>query len=292
MKIVVPSWGLGNVMFQYAFLCGLRARYNEPCCFLVHKQLRFDHQGYELDRLFKIQPYRGLNLIQKAYIRFVELLSATGFRYYYLFINLFFKWMGVKENFIYYDEVFQCPKKNIFFMGGTWQSPKYFACAKQDVLDTFCFDRSLISPYTRDILHRIETAPCSVSLHIRRGDYLKPEFEALGKCCTPDYYGRAIRYMTERTESPVFFVFSDDMDYVRENIRTGNMVYVDGNRGKDSWQDMFLMSMCRHNIIANSTFSWWGAYLNVHPDKIVIAPRQWWYYLERDDVTPEEWIRM
>lgn len=294
MKIVIPSWGLGNVMFQYAFLCELRARGGgkEPCCFLLHKQLQFDHQGYELQKLFKkVQPYKGLNPVQRAYIHFVERLASAGFPGYFLFVNLFFKWKGVDEHFIYYDEVFRHPGKNLFFKG-TWQSPKYFATARQEVIDTFCFDPRMTSAYTQRILRDIEAEPCSVGIHVRRGDYLKPEFEDLGRCCTIDYYRRAVSYFTDREPSARFFVFSDDMDYVRANLGGGRFVYVDGNRGADSWQDMYLMSRCRHNIIANSTFSWWGAFLNAHQDKTVIAPRRWSYNLERDEVTPDEWIRL
>jgi len=290
MKIVLPCWGLGNVMFQYAFLCELRSRGKEACCFLLHKKLRFEHNGYELDKLFKVTPYKGLNLFQRIYIHGVEFLGAMGLPYF-KFISLFFKEISVKENFIYYDEVFQHPHENCYFKG-TWQSPLFFVHAKQEILDTFRFDKSMISSYTRDVLNQIEKTPNSVSVHVRRGDYLKPGFEGLSKCCPIDYFARAIQYMKEHMETPVFYVFSDDVDYVKENLKMENVFYIDGNRGSDSWQDMFLMSSCNHNIIANSTFSWWGAFLNSHSNKIIIAPKRWFYYFEKDDVVPEEWIRM
>ena len=90
MKIVLPCWGLGNVMFQYAFLCELRFRGREACCFLLHKKLRFEHNGYELDKLFKVHPYKGLNIFQRIYIRLVEFLGAMELPYFKL-ISLFFK---------------------------------------------------------------------------------------------------------------------------------------------------------------------------------------------------------
>ncbi len=291
MKIVLPCWGLGNVMFQYAFLCELRARKNKSCCFFLHNKLRFEHHGYELDKLFKVYPYRGLNILQKGYIHFVELLGSLGLPHFKL-ISLFFKEISVKENFIYYDEVFKYQKENCYFRG-TWQSPLYFIHAKQEILDTFKFDKGMISSYTEKNLNRIESSTNSVSIHIRRGDYLKSDFNGgLVKCTPIDYFERAVNYMIEHLDNPVFYIFSDDMDYVKENMKIDNVFFIDGNRGNDSWQDMFLMSSCHHNIIANSTFSWWGAFLNSYSDKIVIAPKRWWYYFEKDDVVPNEWIRM
>lgn len=290
MKIVLPCWGLGNVMFQYAFLCELYARNKEACCFFLHKRLPFEHNGYELDKLFKINPYKGLNLFQKVYVHTVEWIASLGLPHF-KFISLFFKEIRVPENFIYYEDVFQ-HKGNCYFRG-TWQSPRYFLHAKQEVIDTFRFDRSMLSPYAVKMAAQIEDCPNSVGLHIRRGDYLKSDFNGgLIKCCPLEYYERAIKYMCGQMDEPHFFVFSDDMEYAKENIKADNLVFVDGNRGKDSWQDMFLMSCCHHNIIANSTFSWWGAFLNPHADKIVIAPQRWWYYFEKDDVVPEEWIKM
>lgn len=290
MKIVLPFWGLGNVMFQYAFLCELRTRSEEGCCFLLHKKMRFEHNGYELSKLFKVAPYKGLNFIQRGYIHFVEFLGSLGLPHFKL-IRFFFREVSVKENFIYYDDVFQHSHENCYFRG-TWQSPLYFIHAKQEILDTFKFDKKMISSYTESILNSIESTPNSVSLHVRRGDYLNPKFEGLSRCCTLEYFDRAIQYMQNHLKTPTFYIFSDDIDYVKENIKAENIIFVDGNKGDDSWQDMFLMSSCHHNIIANSTFSWWGAFLNSHDDKIVIAPKRWWYYFEKDDVVPEEWVRM
>lgn len=289
MKIVKPAWGLGNVMFQYAFLCELRTRSKEGCCFFLHRRMKFDHHGYELDKLFKVYPYKGLNLFQRIYIHSVELLASLGLPYYKL-ITWFFKEIHVQENFIYYEEVFHRKRENCMFCG-TWQSPKYFTHARQEVLQTFTFRESMISSYSADILQKINNLN-SVSLHIRRGDYLSGKYDGLLLCCQLDYYKRAILYMETHLQNPVFFCFSDDIEYVRQNFKGDNFVFVDGNQGDNSWQDMFLMSRCRHNIIANSTFSWWGAYLNLNPDKIVIAPKKWWYYFEQDDVVPDEWLRL
>ena len=113
----------------------------------------------------------------------------------------------------------------------------------------------------------------SVSLHIRRGDYLDEANRAMfGNICTEAYYDRAIAYMKEKFPQAVFYIFSDDSDYVKEHYQGEEYHIVDWNHGDGSFYDMMLMSHCRHNICANSTFSFWGARLNRHQDKVMIRP--------------------
>ena len=107
-----------------------------------------------------------------------------------------------------------------------------------------------------------------------------------------DYYKRAITVINKKVNNPHFYIFSDDPGYVAKNLRIENATYVDFNRGSNSWQDMYLMSQCKHNIIANSTFSWWGAWLNKYPSKIVIAPTKWFVNMQEDEIVLPEWIRV
>ena len=117
----------------------------------------------------------------------------------------------------------------------------------------------------RESMERTE----SVSVHIRRGDYVGTVFDVL----TLDYYKKAIEYIMQTVQSPYFYFFSDDVNYIEENFNfLDNKEIINWNRGKNSWRDMQLMACCRHNIIANSTFSQWGALLNGNPDKIVLYP--------------------
>lgn len=157
----------------------------------------------------------------------------------------------------------------------------YFACEKYyaDILPEL---REMIRfPEIEDVQKRMANEEIlkkirnshAVSVHIRRGDYLQPENAAMfGNICTEEYYESALDYMKEKIEDPHFFIFSDDTAYVREHYQGEEYTIVDINHGDDSFYDMYLMSRCRHNICANSTFSFWGARLNGHEDKMMIRP--------------------
>nr|VFK65587.1 MAG: Glycosyl transferase family 11 [Candidatus Kentron sp. TUN] len=134
-------------------------------------------------------------------------------------------------------------------------------------------------------------------MHIRRGDYVSDkEANTLIGTCSLDYYQRAVRLLQERIESnPRFYVFSDDPDWVQANLRLdGQMHIVRHNNTDTNFEDLRLMSACSHHIIANSTFSWWGAWLNPSPQKIVIAPARWFKSdkLDDRDLIPSSWLRI
>ena len=177
-----------------------------------------------------------------------------------------------EEHDMYHEEIFSMERK---YLVGYWACEKYYA----DVLDTLRADISF--PRSGDdrlqdkndaIMRQMEDA-LSVSVHIRRGDYLDEiNRELFGGICTEAYYERAIGYMKERFPEARFYFFSDDIPYVRERYRGETYQVIDWNKGKDSFYDMMLMSNCKHNICANSTFSFWGARLNSHPDKVMIRP--------------------
>ena len=181
----------------------------------------------------------------------------------------------------------------MLYFKGFYQSERFFADIKDEVREAFTFDRSKANSRSLDMLDILDKDENAVSLHIRRGDYLQPKHWATtGSVCQLPYYQNAIAEMSKRVTSPSYYIFSDDIVWVRENLPLQNAVYIDWNTGEDSWQDMMLMSHCKHHIICNSTFSWWGAWLNPSIDKTVIVPSRWFQYSETPDIYPTGWIKV
>lgn len=177
---------------------------------------------------------------------------------------------------------------------GYWQSPKYFA----DVAETIRTDFSLATPWSpRSAALAAEiTGTKAVSVHVRRGDYVSnPQANAFHGTCSPDWYTRAMARMVEIYEDPTFFVFSDDPAWARENLTsTRPMIFVEPQVGGRDAEDMLLMAACRGHVIANSSFSWWGAWLDPRADKHVIAPSRWFLAegMDTRDLIPEAWERL
>jgi len=169
------------------------------------------------------------------------------------------------------------------YLAGYWQTYK-IADALGPRLRTELAFRQPPEGRNLEMLGRIREAKNAVSLHVRRGDYT---LAAEGNIALPmEYYERAITRAKERVDEPTFFVFSDDMEFARANLPAGlKTVFVDHNDHWTAHEDLRLMSSCRHHILANSTFSWWGAWLNPNEDKVVMAPRQW--HLRAESYYPE-----
>lgn len=199
----------------------------------------------------------------------------------------------VRERHVQFDqEVLHLPDGVCLL--GHWQSERYFMDAADLIREEFQF-RHAPSPENEQCLRRMQEAN-SVAIHVRRGDYAdRPATNAYHGVGGIDYYERAIAYLRERVRDPLFFVFSDDLDWARDHLAVGeNAVFVSHNRGDVSYEDLRLMSCAAHNIIANSSFSWWGAWLNSHHSKIVVAPERWVSdpQVDTSDVLPRAWIRL
>ncbi len=267
MKIVKVQGGLGNQMFQYALYLSLKEIFNDVKLDITQFELYYDHYGYELEKVFGVNP----ELATKDEI---ERLTSDGSSYYR------------ESQFNYDEEVLNLEGERYF--EGCWQSEKYFRNIEEIVREEFSYKHDL-EGLNKETAEKINKGN-SVSIHIRRGDYLGSDVHS--GVCTPKYYYNAVNIIRNITGKPQYYIFSDDLKWSRENIRPGpDTIYVDWNRGEDSYKDMHLMSLCKYNIIANSTFSWWAAWLNKNPIKMIIAPDRWFSkdYINTNDIIPERW---
>lgn len=284
--------GLGNQMFQYAAGRALSLNNDVPLALDVcgFENYRL-HQGFELFKVFKCAPdiatqkdiYRVLGWRSGKIVRKIIMRpSGAIFRGRHLIIEPYCHyWPEIKN-------VSRC-----CYLAGYWQSEKYFKNVATTIRADFTFKNSL-SKLNAELAEQIRHVN-SVSLHVRRGDYAKDlKTNATHGLCSLDYYQTAIRCISDQIKQPHFFVFSDDIAWVQNNLQIGfPCQYVDHNQGVDSYNDMNLMSMCQHNIIANSSFSWWGAWLNPNPDKIVIAPQKWFANKNNvKDLFPQGWVTL
>jgi hypothetical protein len=287
MDVVVIFNGLGNQMSQYALF--LQKKKLDQSTQLI--SFCADHNGFELDSVFNISWKRNIKE-RLLYVTYRILLTEKRIIKPIQFLFSKFQFKIVNENYDYsFKREYLSPSKGITFYVGGWHSDLYFSEARTEVKRAFQF-KQLDDEQNRALLSKILNGQ-SVALHVRRGDYMNEEnLKLFGRVCTDAYFQKAIATMIEKVPDAHFYVFSNDLKWVKENLRIERVTYVDHNSGKDSWKDMYLMSKCKHNVISNSTFSWWGAWLNDNPEKIIISPTK---FLNDDlstDVYPQEWLKI
>ncbi len=301
MIIVKLQGGMGNQMFQYAL--GRRLSH------LNNLELKLDTSPYKhqnknaTPRTYSLECFNIIenfakekdtkkmhlpkmatrNIFLRIYRKIFRDLSARKPLYKRTYVN--------EPSFGFCVDVLKI--NGDAYLSGNWQNEKYF----KDIRDTICKDFTIKdeSVAYKKILEQILNTADSVSLHIRRGDYILNE--AIGKyhgVCSLGYYKKAISLVAKKIHSPTFFVFSDDIKWVKENLKIEYpMIFVSDGSLKD-YEELILMSKCKHNIIANSSFSWWGAWLNNNQTKIVVAPKKWFLAPERekDNPCPKSWIKV
>lgn len=284
--IVKFNGGLGNQMFQWAF-------------------------GYALEKETGVKTFFDMSFFEKKYARPYELgifsLKAKFVEDFWLKLKLQLIWKLRKKlinksflgltffpepHFEYYKYAFKI-KPNTY-IEGFFQSEKYFKQCEAEIRGAFTF-KTKPEKFNQYLIEQMSESN-SVSVHIRRGDYVqKKRYQEVYATCSLDYYKRGVDYIANKFETPKLFVFSDDIQWVKANWNLPyETVFIDNNSGDKSFEDMRLMSNCKHNIIANSSFSWWGAWLNNNKEKIVIAPKKWFNdaRINQDDVIPSEWVRL
>lgn len=287
MIIVRLMGGLGNQMFQYA--AGRRLSH------VLGADLKLDITAFNktASRKFELS---ALN-ITASMARRAETCPFAKTRWLYSIPYLPRRFIRnrryIKEKHFHFDKEILFLPDNVY-LDGYWQSEKYFA----DISDIIRSEFTAKTPLTganRDLSAMI-TSCDSVSIHIRRGDYMAdPQTHNFHGVCTLEYYYSCIKKISEHIEHPHFFLFSDDPQWARKNLKIDCPVTViDHNGPENAYEDMRLMYTCKHHIIANSSFGWWGAWLCRNQGKIVYAPGKWFADAPHnaEDLLPAGWIRV
>jgi len=292
MIVIRLQGGLGNQLFQYA--AARRLAYQHKTEVVIedsyfsdsrngHTQWQYDLGNLNVALRF---PTTGERKSFLPYCRHPWRLLRTV-------VSLPGRYRYVRERHFHFDPRILHLPDNVF-LDGYWQSEKYFVDI-DDLLRTELSFRDELSPEEKNFANAIK-ASSAVSIHVRRGDYVtNPRAAATHGTCSLDYYQRAASYMKERIGSPTYFVFSDDPEWaLRHMTFLSAGEHVVNVQTKSGFRDLRLMSLCKHNIIANSSFSWWGAWLNTHARKIVVAPQKWFAtgQFNTHDLIPCAWVRV
>ena len=279
MIITLFKGGLGNQMFQYAIGRSLAHKLGVP--------LKLDTGYYEKD--FK-RKYLLDNFSISAQVAGSEEIEKIKNK------NIFQKIFGSESKKVFVEPYFNfCPQvlslPDNTYLDGFWQSEKYFKDI-EDIIQREFVLRNPLPPEARDLVNLINEEN-SVSIHIRRGDYVLPKYKKIFYECTSEYYNDAISTVNKETSNPYFFVFSDDIDWAKTLNLPQNTIFVGPEWKLQDYEEFAIMSICKHNITANSTFSWWAGWLNKNPKKILITPKKWFVDGKNEgDLIPETWIKI
>ncbi len=292
MIIIQLIGGLGNQMFQYALGRSLSIKLNIPFAIDISKFKDYKLWTYRLSSFNIVENtanWDQVNAITMGFIPFIKLKLTSLHILPYYKLNYIIEPF---ENYYTFDPSIFRIDKNVY-LEGYWQSEKYFIDIENIIRNDFTLKRDLIQP-NASILERIKKTD-SVNIHIRRGDYVtNPVTNQVHGTCSLDYYHKAIDLIARNVDDPHFYIFSDDIQWVKENLKTDYPFYYVSNNKNEDYIDLTLMKNCKHHIIANSSFSWWGAWLSENPDKIVCAPSKWVNNrdITLDDLLPNKWVRL
>ena len=288
MIIVKLMGGLGNQMFQYALGRRLSVENDQPLKLDLAWFETQQKRAFELDH-FNIQADIATRReVEKFFPERKNSRLAALFRSFSAHAKSYE--VCTEKEPGKFDPLAVSAAENRY-LEGYWQSEKYFKPIEQVIRKDF----TLKIPSEKDdaaLLERI-CAQNSVSLHIRRGDYVSdPVIHSVHGVLSLTYYTHAMRKIGERVASPSFFVFSDDIAWARGHLRAEKITFVEHNDTAKGVHDLALMRACRHHIIANSSFSWWGAWLSDYLEKVAIAPKRWFIKRDSDktDILPADWL--
>lgn len=286
MIIVKLMGGIGNQMFQYAVARRL--------AYIHRTELKIDVYSWFNKQSLRTYELKALHIIEN--IASEEEVKKFAFKRQGLTKKILGKPLEpatnyITEKFYHFDpEILMLPDG--VYLDGYWQSDKYFKDIAMTLQREFTVKYPLVGR-NRELAEFVQSRE-SVALHIRRGDYISdPKTMQFHGVCGADYYSRSVQKIEKVVREPHFIVFSDDPVWAKENlsIRYPSTI-VDHNSPDKGYEDLRLMSLCRHHIIANSSFSWWGAWLNAAPNKVVIAPTRWFKSGDYNtkDLIPNTWV--
>jgi hypothetical protein len=290
MIIVRIFSGLGNQLFHYALGRALAERH-QTTLKLDLASLGYDKQPAYGLRHFNIQA-QPASLLEVAPFCWNPRWGTVRRGLRKVLRELFFRrWHIARHLQMPFDpQVFET--RLPVYVVGYWQSEKYFAGVARQVREELTL-RSPLSTGAQAMLREIRAGP-GIGLHVRRTDYVTAANLKLYGACSPGYYAAAIEHIRARQRAPRLFVFSDDIAWVKENLPLPGPVTYRDERGLGDYEDLYLLSQCTHQVIANSTFSWWAAWLNPNPDKLVVGPRPWFRdpSYNSEDIIPQGWVQL
>jgi hypothetical protein len=278
--------GLGNQMLQYAYAKALQQKGHEVKIDISAFETYKLHGGYQLDKYNIDLESSTKDENDKFYKNtfFYKVLRRFGMDFS----------RRIKEKSLLFDKKLLEIDDNSY-LDGYFQCEKYFKDIREIILKQFTINQD-ISNYTKEIKNKIQNSQNSCSLHIRRGDFVNSKNINIHGACDIEYYKKAMKYLEEKVVNINYFIFSDDIEWVKENLAIQNAIYIDSKEKRIPHEDIYLMSLCKNNIIANSSFSWWGAWLNQNEKKMVIAPKRWFaddkLESQSKDIVCESWVKI
>ncbi len=296
MIIVHICGGLGNQMFQYACGYALSQKNNDTLKLDTTYFYYSDYRKYELKEFRIDVPFASEEEIIELQYEYETIFATIKrkitrkkrklSRYYY------------QEPHFHFDKNIHTLSGNIY-LKGFWQCEKYFLTYKHNLLTHFTLKNKLSKK--SEEYKKIIRSTQSISIHIRRGDYIDTvkkkgrTFNVIGifGLCSMEYYKKAITHIESKINNPHYFIFSDDLEWTRKHFNfIKNSTFIKLDTTTSDSEEIYLMSICKHNITANSTFSWWGTWLNQNPNKIVIAPQKWTNDPTKNlkDIIPKDWM--
>ena len=283
MIIVKLQGGLGNQLFQYSFGKKLSILNNcdlkfDCSLFLNNHEIRnIEIENFNVE--FKIANKSDIKIANnKNIFQKLGIISKTQY---------------IKQTKLEFDTSIKQKTADNLYVDGYWQTEKYFDDIKVKLIKEFTFKNKLeLNDKFKNDIEKIQNSE-SVSIHIRRGDYIKSEIikKMFRNIFEDNYYSKAIEIVNNKIINPKYFIFSDDIEWCKNNFNIEKEhVFIDEHK---PYEDLYLMSLCKHQITANSTFSWWGAWLNKNQNKVVVSPNKWFYEnWSTEDLMPSNWIKV